>query len=248
MASNVTKSGQQILVAIDKWLSKELKSIRLAEGQMGKEIQLPYAESWTSNREGDYCIVTIGNDKYKCTDTSYWQLRKGIASHVIDAVNKANQKRSKNVIVAEKEIETYNETSNWWNASEFTDVKSVYLVPKPCKEYTQLQKWLAKYGNFELKDYELYSVRLFGKRGRYDESGMRMFLCHEPTRCKKALEMLRKERTTGCTLSVKVTNEDDGNYDESVRYETEYYGQRVRMLDVAIYTKSGKQKTSVMVY
>lgn len=248
MASSVTKNGQQILVALYKWLSKELKSIRLAEGQMGKEIQLPHVESWTSNRDGDYCIVTIGNDEYKCTDTSYWQLRKDISKHIIDAVNKANQKRSNNYVFVETETVTYNETSNWWNSNSFTDVKSAYIVPKPCKEYTQLQKWLAKYGNFELKDYELYSVRLFGKRGRYDESGMRMFLCHKPTRCKKALEKLRKQRTSGCTLSVKVVNEDDSNYDESVRYETEYYGYRERIAVVSIYTKGGKQKASVVVY
>lgn len=243
-----TKNRTQIITALDKWLSKELKATRLADGQMGKTIELPYVESWTSNREGDYCIVTIGNDEYKCTDTSYWTLRKELAKSIISACKKANEKRSKNVIVAETEETTYNETSHWWNTSRFTDVKSVYLVPKPCKEYGQLQRWLAKYGNFELKDYGIYSVRLFGKRGRYDESGMRHFLCHNPSRCKQALEQLRKQRTSGCTMSIKLENEDEGNYDESVRYETEYYGYRERTLVVTINTKSGKHKASVRIY
>ena len=192
--------------------------------------------------------MTIGNDEYELPNISYWGLREDIAKHIIDAVNKANQKKSKNVIVAETERTQYNETSHWWNLSEFTDVKSVYLVPKPCKEYGQLQRWLAKYANFNLKDYELYSVELFGKRGRYDESGMKEFLCHQPLRCKKALERLRKERTTGCTLSVKLKNEDDGNYDESVRYETEYYGCRTRIMDVTINTKGGKKKATISIY
>jgi hypothetical protein len=99
-----------------------------------------------------------------------------------------------------------------------------------------------------LKDYELYSVELFGKRGRYDESGMKEFLCHQPLRCKKALETLRKARTSGCTLSIKLKNEDDGNYDESVRYETEYYGCRTRIMEVTINTKGGKKKATISVY
>ena len=215
---------------------------------MGRVIEIPYVDCWSDNRGNKWCVVTIGNDEYETTDATYWTLRKDIAKHIIDAVNKANQKRSKNVIVAETEETTYNETSSWWNVSKFIDVKSVCLVPKPCKEYTQLQKWLAKHANFNLKDYELYSVRLFGKRGRYDESGRKVFLCHQPERCKKALEDLRKARTTGCTLSVTLKNEDEGNYDESVRYETEYYGCRERMMIVDINTKGGKKKASVMVY
>lgn len=247
MAKIKNKNHQQVLVALDKWLSKELKATRLAEGQMGRAIKLPYVECWSRNDGSKWCVVTIGNDEYEVANGNYWGLRQDIAKHIIDAVNKANQKRSKNIIVAETEKQYY-ETSLWWNSSEFTDVKQVYLVPKPCKEYTQLQKWLAKYGNFNLKDYELYSVRLFGKRGRYDESGMKEFLCHQPSRCKKALEKLRKERTTGCTLSIKLKNEDDGNYDESVRYETEYYGYRTRIMDVTINTKSGKKKATISIY
>lgn len=248
MAKIKNKNHQQVLVALDKWLSKELKATRLAEGQMGRAIKLPYVDSWTCNDGRNWCEVTIGEDTYETTDASYWTLRQDIARHIIDAVNKANQKRSKNIVVADTEEETYNETSHWWNIDKFIDVKSVYLVPKPCKEYGQLQRWLAKYANFNLKDYELYSVRLFGKRGRYDESGMKEFLCHQPSRCKKALEKLRKERTTGCTLSIKLKNEDDGNYDESVRYETEYYGYRTRIMDVTINTKSGKKKATISIY
>lgn len=248
MAKIKNKNHNQVLVALDKWLTKELKSTRLAEGQMGRAIELPYVDCWSCNDGSKWCTVTIGNDEYEITNGNYWGLREDIAKHIIDAVNKANQKRSKNIIVAETERAQYNETSHWWNLSEFTDVKQVYLVPKPCKEYTQLQKWLAKYGNFNLKDFELYSVSLFGKRGRYDESGMKEFLCHQPLRCKKALERLRKERTTGCTLSIKLKNEDDGNYDESIRYETEYYGCRTRIMEVTINTKGGKKKATISVY
>lgn len=248
MAKIKNKNRNQVLVALDKWLTKEFKSTRLAEGQMGRAIKLPYVDCWSCNDGSKWCTVTIGNDEYEITNGNYWGLREDIAKHIIDAVNKANQKRSKNIIVAETERAQYNETSHWWNLSEFTDVKQVYLVPKPCKEYTQLQKWLAKYGNFNLKDFELYSVSLFGKRGRYDESGMKEFLCHQPLRCKKALERLRKERTTGCTLSIKLKNEDDGNYDESIRYETEYYGCRTRIMEVTINTKGGKKKATISVY
>lgn len=249
MATNAKlKTRTQIMTVLDKYLNKELKATRLAEGQMGKEIELPYVDSWSCNNGDNWCIVTIGKDEYKCTDTSYWMLRRHIASHIIIACNKANQKKSKNVIVADTEETTYNETSHWWNIDKFTDVKQVYLVPKPCKEYKQLQKWLAKYGNFNLKDYELYSVELFGKRGRYDESGMKEFLCHQPSRCKKALETLRNARTSGCTMSIKLENDDHGNYEESVRYETEYYGVRYRVMNVTIYTKGGKKKATISIY
>lgn len=248
MARIKNKNRNQILVALDKWFNKELKATRLADGQMGREIELPYVDSWSCNDGRNWCEVRIGEDTYETTDASYWTLRQDIARHIIDAVNKANQKRSKNIVVADTEEETFNETSHWWNISKFIDVKSVYLVPKPCKEYGQLQRWLAKYANFELKDFDLYSVGLFGKRGRYDESGMKHFLCHQPSRCKRVLEDLRKARTSGCTLSIKLKNEDEGNYDESVRYETEYYGHRDRTMQVSVRTKSGKEKVTFTIY
>lgn len=88
-----------------------------------------------------------------------------------------------------------------------------------CKEFSELRDVVKRYGiNLGVRD--LYNVRLFGKRGRYGESGERDYIAYNPNECKKLLDRAKK-----WCVEVK-TLDDIENLDESVRYETECYGYR----------------------
>ena len=114
----------------------------------------------------------------------------------------------------------------------------------PCKEWATLTRLISKYQpQVNLSVIDNYQVDLFGKRGQYDESGKRVYYCTSSEWCKKAIEFIRKTKTTRDILKVwsKVLDDDiDTNY--SIRYETECYGRRKVSLKMQVVTPNGKSK------
>ena len=97
---------------------------------------------------------------------------------------------------------------------------------KPCKEFNQLTKLVATKtkNTLQLKPKDLYSVRLFGKRSTYGESGQRMYYAYMPTQCNRLISEIK---TYGRKrVSIEIIKNDDIDTKASAYYETECYGGR----------------------
>lgn len=104
--------------------------------------------------------------------------------------------------------------------------KTLRFFTEGCEEFKELQHLVMRDG-INLNPKDLYRVRLFGKRGVYDESGSRSYLAYNPTECKKLIELVKHN-------NVKVKTIDDvEDLDLSIRYETECYGARLVTLVAA---------------
>lgn len=101
---------------------------------------------------------------------------------------------------------------------------------KPCKAFNKLAKLVEKKYGVSLKPTELYNVRLFGKSGRYDESGQREYVAFSESECNELMNFIKsfgRKRTTFAIL-----NRDDIDTDYSARYLTECYGYRKRTINI----------------
>lgn len=148
---------------------------------------------------------------------------------------------------------------NFWDGGiKGNVITKITLSDAPCKEYKSLMNYINKYGKGEygtcpnLKNYELFSAQMGGKRGRlWDEYGDRYFLDNKPKRCARILEELRKARGTNDRMICKRGNEDyidpiDQKY--SAYHEIECEGERRYFLEIIIKTPSGKVKYTEKIY
>lgn len=150
----------------------------------------------------------------------------------------------KNLVVDKSERGNY----PWY----YDAVEKVSLLAEPCKEYTKLQKYIAKHANCAIADFDLYSVGMGGKRGYlYGESGNRNYLAHNPKKCEMYLKQMQDAKGAKDIMTCNVT---EGQYiDEEERrcssyYETECSGEKLRYADITIKTPKGKNKLCLRVY
>ena len=102
---------------------------------------------------------------------------------------------------------------------------------KPCRAFTTLSKLVAKKYGITLKVSDLYSVRLFGKRGVYDESGERVYLAFRNSACQSLIDGIKAWGRKRTKASI-VNNDNVEGLEYSIRYETECYGTRTRTIKV----------------
>lgn len=122
-------------------------------------------------------------------------------------------------------------------------VMSRVLFINPCNDFVKLIKYIYKYAKVSLRPQNLYSVSLFGKRGRYEENGHRNYLAVRPTECKRILAELRAKRGTKDSMTCNLkTNEYKEDEEYSYEHETECYGHKQCGFEVVIATPSGKEK------
>lgn len=102
---------------------------------------------------------------------------------------------------------------------------------KPCKAFSELQKTVLKKCGMDLEIKDLYRVRLFGKRGQYDEVGKRSYTAYNEEESQKLLDLVKSfgRKQITCELS----KNDDIETEYSQYYETECYGSRERTISVA---------------
>lgn len=101
---------------------------------------------------------------------------------------------------------------------------------KPCKEFKELSKLVSKKFGITLKVDDLYTVRLFGKSGRYGESGKRNYVAYSGNTCTKLIAEIKSFGRKKTTAKMVITDDIDTDYSE--RYLTECYGSRKRELKI----------------
>lgn len=130
----------------------------------------------------------------------------------------------------------------------YCDFPSTLCVVEPSKVFTKLQGVIAKWGDKPLGKYDLYFVRQFGKRGRYEDKTP-LFLCQNykvnERPCNEILEWIKSNRKGKNTLKVEtIERVDHEDQDHSRYYETECYGSRQVNLVLSVVTPSGRVKAS----
>lgn len=103
---------------------------------------------------------------------------------------------------------------------------------EPCDEFKELSKLVMERYGMKLKVDDLYEVSLFGKSGRYGESGERRYTAFDKFECKRCINEIKSYGNRKTVAAIR--NFDDIDTMRSRMYLTECYGDRRRSLDIDI--------------
>ena len=209
MATTTDKKVKQIVSAIKKALKEQTCNV--------PQVRIKFEKT---SLNGHTCDVEIGDN--------FWEE----LSRTQMATLKDEIKNIKGLVVVESDNIFLGRT--YWDASpDITNFPTLVCVfSKPCKEFNQLAKLVAKKYGINLQITDLYSVRLFGKSGRYDEYGNRNYnAAYNSALCQRYIDYIKsfgRKRTT-CKL---VSDDEIEDLEYSIRALTECYGYRTRRLRI----------------
>ena len=215
----INKIAEEVITAVKKELKNKKEDIN--EVKVDVCLYGHGARPFGSYLPNDYRDVTIK------VGTNHWD---GLDNHDVSAL-----KNELNKFVSEfDEVVT---DGIFFSYGNFTaDVEkfptTFRMFGKPCKEFKTLSKLVEKKYGINLKLTDIYNVRLFGKSGRYDESGERVYVAFNDTMCNELINEIKsfgrkKTKTT-------ITNIDDIDTDYSRKYLTECYGIRKRSISITL--------------
>lgn len=235
----MSKKSEEILTFIKSELSKQ-KSNGAKNCTIKLEVYMcPNGICVTSNRISDYFAEDLG--EYQFTELN---------KELIKGLEELKLLKGWNSLVWDTD-EINAATSLYYN-SYVSYPKTISLLPKPCKEFLSLSKYLEKYCGKKLEMQDIYGVVIGGKRGRvYGEDSNRYYLAHSPNKCSNLLEELRKCRGTKDIISISQIKQED-DIDEwdlkvSINNETEFSGVRHKLCEVTIKTPNGKMKKTIRI-
>lgn len=139
-----------------------------------------------------------------------------------------------------------------WDSRKYTIIDKIALPDNPCKEFKSLQNYLNKYGNITIPDFQLFSVRMGGKRGTlYGEEGDRRYLANKANKCELYLKQIRANKGSKDTITCKFGRENyidpvDRKYSEY--HEVECDGEGRNYVEVTITSPQGKVKYTTKIY
>ena len=202
-------------------------------------------EIWDCREGGESYMYISFNHKDYGKFNSAWEFGKFFETFRSLLNEQKKKKGYKYLVYEEGEIGNY--------PCYYKTIEKVGLMDNPCKEYGKLQKYIAKYGNYNLGEFKLYAVNMFGKRGSVDtEVGKRRYLDNDEKRCEYLLNLLRKNKGAKDKMVCKFVGEevyiDPEEKRESMYYETECYGSKKSYLSIEISTPNGKKKANIEVY
>ena len=205
-------------INILKSLKEDLDMLK----KKGGALTLPLPVYQTTQREA---YIVIKKQKYSCDSPEWYDIRK--LKNLIDMVVEEINKNSRFIAKAD----------DFYNCQDFYD--ALVIATRPCKEFSQLSRYIAKYANFNLNAADIFSVPVVGKRGsNYRESCEREYIAYNPQKCANILAWLKENKKRGALkveLKEKICDEDAsyGRY-----YETETYGEKRRFLRMTITSSS----------
>lgn len=252
------QSAEKIFKAIKKSLNdarKYNKENNLAMANWNRKSQQADITIWDNNMWNDKGVRIVKSYTIKVDGKEMAEVRTHydvaeIFSELWKLLNE--QKKVKGWSGLSFNSERVHLASGTWSDYEVSAILKVCLADTPCSEYKSLMNFINKYGNANLKNYELFSAAMGGKRGRlWDEYGERRFLDNKPAKCTRLLEELRKARGSKDIMTCKRGEE---NYidPEEQRYsayaEVECEGEKRKYLIVTIKTPTGKVKYESKIY
>lgn len=128
------------------------------------------------------------------------------------------------------------------NTEELNCVVSIVKI-KPSANFLELQKWLKKKADFNLKVTDLYSCDACQKRSSKTYSHYD-YLAQSDYACKELLERIKATYKNGNKVVVNIVEEEHISNDPS-RYEYEQYGFKRTLLQVIISTPSGRNERKI---
>lgn len=212
--------------------------------------ELPCWDTWVkggynSPNKYYYCSIEINNITYKVEPCQSNDSYKFNTEFLRIAKDLANQMKA---TVDIKIVHEMPEKNSWATPIKREQAVGIEFKAKPVIEYKKLINWLNRKGITQtIGDWDIYAIRLFGKRGYYNESGMKRYLAYYSDRCTQLLNELQQVYHYGDKLVLsKIKQEDEiEDLDYSIKYETECYGIRYNFYEVSIYTKGGKLRKTI---
>jgi hypothetical protein len=228
------KTREQITTAIVDYL----KNVQKEMGKTtNKEVRLDLS-NWTcgmgNNRKWSFSEIHVGYDSYLIED------KEVTTTQFIQMLNNAIAKAEVRAKVFYKEC-----GDGYWTPKQ-TIFEKVEIYAKPCDNFIKLQKLIEKYANYTLHETDIFDTRVCGKRSSWSDSGNPMYLCYDPDKCKKLIDLIKAKRTSRDNVNVEIkeyfSHGDDADYRCAIHMESEWYGYRGTKLILTITTPKGKVK------
>ena len=123
-----------------KSLKEDMEELKKKGGAM----TLPLPIYQTSSGE---TFTVIKLQKYSCDSAEWYDVRKlkNLIDMVVDEINKSNG------FIAKAE--------DYYNCQAFYD--ALVITTKPCKEFSQLSRYIAKYAKFDVSVADMFSAPFF---------------------------------------------------------------------------------------
>lgn len=213
---------------------------RLSDSRPSVTMKMEIWERSDGRGENRRHVFKIAGKEFEADDNSLSTIRN-VSKALSDVCKSLNEKRG--YLVQELR------TNYWYQVRDMFGYMSqsceitigLTFLQKPCKEFELLRRYLRKYAGIELKDLDLYSAPILGKRGtNYGECGERDYYAHNPRKCTEITSWIVMHRKSGCRLVAKIGFRRDCKDEEySLRYETESYGTLYRTISLR-FVKNGK--------
>lgn len=263
-STEIKKAAEKIFKAVKNTLAERRK--------YNKEKGLTDVQSWSRYRQQADIEIWDNNEWNDGTRHVASYTIKVEDKKVVDIKNRYDiddvfrelrnlldeQKKAKGWGGLNYDFERLNIATDSWRDYEVKVIRKVCLADAVCPEYKSLMNYVNKYGKTKyggmvnLKNYELFSAAMGGKRGYlWDEHGERLFLDNKPKKSTKFLDELRKARGT---KDIMICERGEENYldDEERRYseyaEVECEGEKRRYLRITIKTPTGRVKLDTKIY
>jgi hypothetical protein len=168
-----------------------------------------------------------------------------------EAIKELREKNGLNVIAHKTELyrQVYDYVWHSYRNEPETVTDGIILYAEPCKEFKSLAKWIEKFTGFKLGMFDMYDVRISGKRGRFfDEDSDRVYTCYWVQKCRGMIDWIIKNRSSRDTMTAEIRTKDECDEEDlrySIRNETECYGHRRSYLHLEVKTPAGKVKDTL---
>lgn len=219
---NISEIANEVILALKKNLSAmrdDVNEIKLEVRVCGHGFR-PFGNYF----KDDYRDVSIlvGRDKWDgLNDMDVSSLKYELNKHLGEFDN----------------VETDGIFFNYGNfTADVEDFPTTFrMLGTPCKEFKELAKLVDKKYSIKLKPQDIYIVALFGKSGRYGESGKREYTAFNAARCSKIISEIKSFGRKKTTATIATLDDIDTDYSE--RYLTECYGTREKTIKVCLAEK-----------
>ena len=237
---------EQLIILMAKYIKECSK--KLSDTRSNVQVSMIHRNWMTCGKERKWAHTEINfnGNKYHFYDKAITD------KDFLVIVNTALRESKCKGRVKTKEWEEQNPNGWWLSPIKHIEFDGLILLGKPCKEFVTLNRLLKKYTNKELKETEINTSSVCGKRNTWSvDSNTTGYLCYNPVKCEKAIEFIRTKRTSKDTLFFEVQYElyrgDEEDYMKAQYQESEWYGREYNYLSLKVTTPKGKEKGTMVV-